>query len=514
MSSLRKVRVGFAALFGGLILLLFLDFTGGLHRYLSWLAEIQFVPSLLAHNFAIFGGLLILTALFGRIYCSVICPLGVFQDAVAHAGKRKKRAPYSFKKAKTILRFSVLGIFVLSLVFGVSVVVSLLDPYAAFGRFANNWLQPLWILGNNVLAFFAEKLDSYAFYEVDVWVKSVASLSISALFIIVVSLLAWRGGRTYCNTICPVGTFLGLISKKSLYKIEIDKESCVGCKRCVVNCKSACISDETYDIDNSRCVTCFNCLDKCPKSAIKFKRASGKSMQKESQKVAPEKAETKNPVNSGSSENRRGFVIAALAMIGSAAKAQVLPKTVKAKEEVKVDGGYADILPKKTPNREHRILPPGSVSALNFKKSCTACQLCVSACPNDVLTPSKSIDSLMQPEMSFNVGYCRPECVRCSEVCPSNAIQPIDVAEKSATQIGHAVWVESRCAVVQRGVSCDNCFRHCPTKAIQMVKRDYAHPVPIIDTERCIGCGACENLCPSRPLSAIYVEGHARHRTV
>ena len=150
--------------------------------------------------------------------------------------------------------------------------------------------------------------------------------------------------------------------------------------------------------------------------------------------------------------------------------AQVLPKTV----EMKVDGGYADILDKKTPKRNHRILPPGSVSANSFKRNCTACQLCVSACPNGVLTPSNSLETLMQPELCFNVGYCRPECVRCSEVCPSNAIQPIDVAQKSATQIGHAVWVEHLCSVVQKDKLCDNCFRHCPTKAIQMVKREYA----------------------------------------
>ena len=101
---------------------------------------------------------------------------------------------------------------------------------------------------------------------------------------------------------------------------------------------------------------------------------------------------------------------------------------------------------------------------------------------------------------------------------PENAIRPIDRAEKSSIQVGHAVWIEQNCVVNTDGVSCGNCERHCPTGAIQMVPKDASNPrslkIPVIDTERCIGCGACENLCPSRPFSAIYVEGHEVHRTL
>ena len=124
----------------------------------------------------------------------------------------------------------------------------------------------------------------------------------------------------------------------------------------------------------------------------------------------------------------------------------------------------------------------------------------------------------MKPEMSFERGYCRPECVKCSEVCPTGAITIITAAEKSSTQIGRAVWIKENCKVITDNISCRNCERHCPVAAIQMVAQDAENPdlpkIPAIDTERCIGCGACENLCPARPFSAIYVEGNEVHREV
>ena len=130
----------------------------------------------------------------------------------------------------------------------------------------------------------------------------------------------------------------------------------------------------------------------------------------------------------------------------------------------------------------------------------------------------RSLVTLMQPEMSYERGYCRPECTRCSEACPAGAIVRISAAEKSSTQIGHAVWLRANCLPLTDGVKCGNCARHCPAGAIAMVRSAAADPaspeIPSVDAERCIGCGACENLCPARPFSAIYVEGHERHRII
>ena len=185
-----------------------------------------------------------------------------------------------------------------------------------------------------------------------------------------------------------------------------------------------------------------------------------------------------------------------------------------AETKIKVDGSLAEIEEKKIPQRETPITPPGSVSAYNMNRHCTACQLCVSACPNNVLRPSTDPMRFMQPEMSFERGYCRPECTRCSEVCPTGAIRAISKEEKTAIHIGHAVWIEKNCIPVVNGDHCGACARHCPATAIQMVEKEINGKkveVPVVDSVKCIGCGKCEHLCPARPFSAIYVEGNKMH---
>lgn len=163
-------------------------------------------------------------------------------------------------------------------------------------------------------------------------------------------------------------------------------------------------------------------------------------------------------------------------------------------------------------------MPAGAVSVKDFSEKCTACQLCVSACPSGVLEPSAKLSDFMQPEMSYERGYCATDCVKCSQVCPAGAILPISVAEKSSVQVGRAVWFSERCIVNTDNMQCDNCFRQCPTAAITMVAKDPKNPksrkVPVVDEARCIGCGACENLCPARPVAAICVESNPVHSVI
>lgn len=504
MNMLRKIRISLAVLFFTFITLLFLDFTGTIHLWLGWLAKIQFLPALLALNVGVVAVLVVLTLLFGRIYCSVVCPLGVMQDIVSWVSGRRKKKKYrfSYSPEKRWLRYGVLAVFVIALVAGVGSLVALLAPYSSYGRIAQNIFQPIYIFANNALAWGAERIDSYSFYSRDVWMRSLPTFLIAAVTLVVISVLSWRNGRTYCNTVCPVGTILSFLARFAWFKVAVDETKCNKCGLCSRSCKSACIDFRNHRIDYSRCVVCGDCIDKCRKQALGYAHHTKET------KIGV-KAEDSSTANSGVDTSRRSFLLGAAIATASAALSQ---------EKKKVDGGLAEIEDKQAPHRDTPLTPPGSLSAENMAHHCTACQLCVAECPNDVLRPSTDLMKLMQPTMSYERGYCRPECSRCSEVCPAGAIRPIKHEDKSSIQIGHAVWIKKNCVPVTDGKECGNCARHCPAGAITMVSlnpKDESSPkIPAVNTSRCIGCGACENLCPARTFSAIYVEGHEVHRYI
>ena len=509
---LRKIRRILAVLFFVAVTALFLDFTGSIHAWLGWTAKVQFLPALLALNVGVVVGLIILTLLVGRVYCSVICPMGVMQDIISWlSGKRKKKQNrFSYSPEKKWLRYGVLGLFVIALVAGIGSFVALLAPYSSYGRIASNLLAPLYRWGNNLLALIAAHMDSYAFYQTDVWLKSLPTFIIAVVTFLIIAVLAWRNGRTYCNTICPVGTVLGFFSRFSLLRPVIDTKACKNCSLCARRCKAACIDYKNHKIDYSRCVACMDCLDNCKHGALKLKARlplGGQVCYLPSSKNADSSKNANSSKNAEKIDSSRRHFITTTAVLAAAA-------TVKAQTK-KVDGGLAVIEDKQIPERATPIVPPGAWSARHFAQHCTGCQLCVSECPNDVLRPSTDLAKLMQPEMSYERGYCRPECTRCSEVCPAGAIKPITKADKSSTRIGHAVWVKKNCIPMRDNIECGNCARHCPSGAILMVPSDPEDEtsirIPVVNVERCIGCGACENLCPARPFSAIYVEGHSTH---
>ena len=465
---LRKIRIAAAALFFAGITLLFVGIG---HQWWGWMAKLQFLPSCMALNFAAIAFVLLSTLVFGRIYCSVICPMGVFQDLVIRVRKllspKGRKPKRHFVKEPRIVRYGVLALVIVTALTFSQLLLTVLAPYSAYGRMVRS------IVG-------LSREESLA----------PALLITAAATLVVICVCAWIWGRGWCNTVCPVGSVLGLVSRFSLFKVSIDQSQCVSCRKCEKGCKSSCIDIDTHTIDHSRCVDCFDCLDSCPKGGIKFRFS------------LPRKAKT-GPVAESVDKGRRAFM-ATTALVGGSLALGAQNK--------RLDGGLADIIDKTSPERAERLVPFGAESVKDFYDRCTACQLCVSNCPNGVLRPSTDIGHFLQPQMGYEKGWCRPECTTCSQVCPAGAIRPLKAEEKLTHKIGTAKVNLSLCLAAKDEAGCGNCSRHCPVGAVRMVKTDsYHRSIPVVAEAQCIGCGACEYLCPARPISAITVDGISVH---
>ena len=326
---LRKLRIILAAFFFAALTLLFLDFTGALHAWLGWTAKVQALEAVLALNAVVIIGLVVVVLLFGRVYCSVICPLGITQDIIAWIHGNRKKNRYSFKKANNWLRYGFLGLFIILMILGLNAIACLIAPYSAYGRIATELMAPVYGWCNNLFAAIAQRAGSYAFYPTEVWMKSLPTFIVAAVTFVLIFILAWKGGRTWCNSVCPVGTTLGLLSRFSLFKPVIDTEKCNGCTLCSRKCKASCINPAEHKIDYSRCVVCMDCLENCHQGAISYKPVFlMKSKKKETAEV---------------DNSRRGF-LAAGAMLLSAV-------TLKAQKD-KVKAGSAKLQNKLAPARK------------------------------------------------------------------------------------------------------------------------------------------------------------------
>ena len=258
--TLRWIRVG-VALVTLLLFILAFTFVGRSIAGIYTITRFQFIPALisfLSGGAFVFIFFLILTLLFGRVYCSFFCPLGIMQDGVSKVAswfKSKKGRRYKYAKPHTALRVSVciLSFGVLA-IFGARY-FAWIDPYSNFGKIVTQLVDPLFIGVNNLLSNLFPASVFHRGPSAVVW----GSFAFGAAFCLLVVVMSAFRGRLYCNTICPVGTLLGYISKISLFKLAIDKKECIKCNACVNVCKSQCIDPSTGEVDESRCVVCLNC---------------------------------------------------------------------------------------------------------------------------------------------------------------------------------------------------------------------------------------------------------------
>ena len=552
---------------------LFIDFTETLSSsFINGITWIQFVPSLIKFlnlvSFATLGFLLVvgITLLFGRVYCSTVCPLGILQDVFSYISKfytkriRKKRIRYRPSEPHNILRYSLLGVTTVFFLFGSVFLLNLLDPFSLFGKIFSGLVRPVYYGLNNMSASVLHSFGIYTLYDVGTRQMTVIPLIFPTLMLVLVAWLSLTRGRLYCNTVCPLGSLLGLISKISMYRIEIDDQLCNHCAMCSLNCKAECIDLKNNEIDFSRCVGCFNCLDVCSMQGINYRNKwfPGREKSKpekqaffmadpESDNISEsgtekEIVESKNhftsldTVYSGLSKvleeggrltalnhntradgrDRREFLyhitayFAGFSLLSTAGKAYGGQQEAD-RADLDVEITESSTVPEE---KNYPISPPGSLSLEHYTEACTACQLCVSACPTHVLQPSfleYGFTGMMQPRMDFHASFCNFDCIKCTEVCPTGAILPLTREEKHLAQVGVVRLELDNCVVQTENTACGACAEHCPTQAVRMVPYQDGLTIPEIHPEYCIGCGACEYICPTRPYRAIYIDGNQVH---
>lgn len=491
---------------------------------------LQFIPSVLKFSqlatlsAAGFIVVLMFTLLFGRIYCSTICPLGILMDIIGRLRRRVKKQPrFVYMRPHPFVRYGLLTITVMTFLAGSIIAIDLLCPFANFGRIATQILRPIVIGVNNGAAIALEQLGYFGLPPVTLQHVNWLVLAFALAFLATIAWLVITRGRLYCNLICPVGAVLGWMAKLSLFGIRLNVADCIQCRQCVHACKAGCIDIDAGHIDLSRCVACFNCLGVCPTDAVGLCTplviappeilANQQAMAAQHNRSLFRQCKraltfTDHPVRNRQqratfSRHRRSFLQMMAAILACS-----LPARLAAVSTIVVTKLNQIVI-----KRRHPITPPGAIGIDHFARLCIGCHACIGACPTQVLQPSLFSyggRGMFMPQLNNRVGFCNLNCTRCSQICPSGAIQPLTAAAKKRLQIGQVQFVRDNCIVILQGTECGACSEHCPTKAVDMVLEKMVK-VPQINLEICIGCGACEYACPAKPHKAIYVEGNPIH---
>ncbi len=434
--------------------------------------------------------LIILSAVFGRFYCSSLCPLGTMQDIASRLGHRKRhvKRSFSWKPGRWLFRLSVLILVVAAFILGASSFAGFLDPYSLSGRFLQYTVLPLVDFAGHLLAPLVRRFGLYwlrDFATFSPWTSLAAVLPFAAILV-----AAFFRGRLFCNTLCPVGTVLGFLNRFSPLRVRLDSSTCTSCGTCARVCKSECLDTPTRTLDASRCVSCFSCLSVCPTGALRYgsKRPAEPPRSESVSFRAPE-------------QDRRSF----LKKMGSGSVLSVMALSASP------IAGAAEILSLK-PITPAPAAPPGARSLVRFQSACTACGLCVSKCPSGVLQPSVvryGAHGFLMPYLDYEISYCQYECTLCTDLCPTGALKKMPLEEKKLVQMGTASLVKEKCIVFTHKTACGACAEHCPTGSVRMVSSATGIPEPVFDELICIGCGACHHICPALPEKSITVAGKA-----
>lgn len=434
--------------------------------------RVQFVPLVLSalNGSLLAGGVLailaLLTLLFGRVYCSWLCPLGILQDIVNRVVRPRgmKRARYTPNHYPVRIFFAFAAVSAFGV--GATLILAVLDPYTsaalAFGTLKHLCLEPP--VGETEAA------------------RGLGMGLILFCLALPLGMAAWRG-RLYCNTVCPVGALLGLLARVAPFAPQIEKTACRRCGNCLRRCKAHAIDLKNGYIDRTRCVGCYDCVGVCPHGALSL--------------LPKGKAATDD---APADPTRRAVV----GLGGLALASALLPLPARSEEEQEGKGASPPALP---------ILPPGAgENRARFLEVCTGCGLCIANCPTEVLRPSLTAhgwNGFLKPYLDIRPAdphgvssgrFCRFDCNRCSSLCPTGALMPLTLAEKQRTRIALAHHLPARCIPWQTGYECGHCAEACPTHALTL----RAVTVPLRENpDACTGCRRCLRVCPQGAISLV-----------
>ena len=458
----------------------------------------------------------------GRFFCGWICPLGAinhFFSSFKPEHKGMKRIESNHFKKWMNTKYYILFVMIALALF-TSLQAGLLDPIPFLVRSLSAAIMPAidYAVRHTLDAMYSSNIGFLAtLADVGYVVLGSTILSfkpqyfnyailIGAIFLLVLVMNRFIT-RFWCRGICPLGAFLGLISRYAIFGLQKDHARCDNCNRCLLHCQGGCDPQGNVPLKQADCLLCFNCEAVCPKDAVHFKFFPNQDVA--NVQVLP------------NLKRRR-------VMEGFAAGVVTLPL-------LRTSLGL-------TKNTNDRLLrPPGSLEETEFLARCIRCGQCMKACPTNAIQPTlfeAGIEGLWTPMLVMRVGSCEYNCVQCSQVCPTGAIWKMTEEEKHGkvarpgatgqpkpVKIGTAFYDRGRCLPWAMDIPCIVCEEFCPTspKAIwvideQVQKSDgsiITVQQPRVDVDRCVGCGTCENVCPVQDRPAIYVTsiGETRSRT-
>jgi len=414
---------------------------------------------------------LAMTAIFGRVFCGWVCPLGTLQQLVSWlAGPRKRK---SVQRNRYRSWFSLKYLLLTALL-----------VWAVLGANHSGWLAPIPLLHRAVAAGLRP-----------LWHGGVVPGGWVAfgLLVLILAVSAWMP-RFFCRALCPSGALMGLFARIAPFRIRKGAAACTDCNLCLMACQGA---DEPLGRHRvSECHVCLNCLDACGEQSLSY----GSRLEST--------GFTSVPLDVG----RRRFLTTA---VGSAVIAPVL----------RISGSGFEA-------RAHdAVRPPGALHEEAFLARCITCSACMAACPTGVIVSDlgkTGVEGLFTPVLAMRRGWCEPSCIRCMEVCPTAALVEVDPKAKQAigsppeVRIGTAFVDRGRCLPWAMDIPCIVCEEMCPTspkaiwlETVDRTRRDgsVVHlQRPSIEPAMCTGCGLCENRCPVGEQAAIRISSAGETR--